>query len=82
MVKTLMEDEREIREVYTKNRNAYFVGGDVGLAEGRVTSIEPYLENGNEAPVVVLAVYVDEELYTRINFSATENVTYFLDNED
>lgn len=82
MVKTLMEDEREIREVYTINKNAYFVGGDVGLAEGKITSIEPYWEKGNGASVVVLAVYVDEELYTRINFSATENVTYFLDNED
>jgi len=27
-------------------------------------------------------VYVDDELYTRINILSTENVTYFLDNED
>ena len=82
MVKKLMEDTREIRYIYTINKGSYNVGGDVGQAEGVITSIKPYEENGNGAPVVFLAVYVDGELYTRINSLSTENITYYLDNED
>ena len=82
MIKTTMEDTREIRHVYTMNKSSYSVGRDVGLAEGVITSIKPYEELGNGAPATFLAIYVDDELYTRINILSAENVTYFLDNED
>lgn len=61
MIPTIIEDEREITYVSNHDGTAEWNVGRNGI-----TSIRPYNENGDMAPIVWLAVYRGDEILARV----------------
>ena len=67
-LKTIIEDERPIMALHTE--------GESFFVDKKITAIVPYHENGEMAPVVWFAIYMNEKILNRVNSKFVTTVRY------